>query len=533
MNGYLNKTVSLMRFILRRERIISAIWIALLALFAVGLGPAPMDQLFDAESRYALAETLNSPAMVAMMGPVFGMDDFHGGAMYTVTMVLWILLTVGVMNIFLIVRHTRADEERGRAEVVRSLPAGRLANLCAALSAAAIVNFLLGAVIALGLWASGNDMGLSGTALYGFVIFATGMFFAALTAVFCQLSSSSRGAAGYAFLALGVLYMMRAAGDMGTEALSYISALGLAQRSQIYIENIWWPSAALLLEAAVLAVTAFALNAVRDLGQGMIPARRGRAEAPKSLSSSFGLSLRLLKGQLIVWITVIFLLGASYASVLGDIDSFIESSEFYQGIIGVNPNFPLTEMFAAMVNNIMALVCLIPLISAALKPRGEESDGRAEHILSRTVSRPKYLSGYVILAFAASVLLQFANAFGLYLTASAMPDVDLSFSFLMKANLVYLPAQWALIGAAVLLVGLLPKASAAIWGYYGFTFFGSFIGRTIDLPDWISGLQPFHYIPQLPVDEINPLPLAVLTLAAAALTAVGFVFYRRRDMLTV
>jgi len=529
MRGNLDNSGRLVRFILRRERVISTIWIVALVLFSVALAPG-MGNMFDDEARQALAETLKNPAMIAMMGPVYGIENYTAGAMYSGTMLLWMIIAVAVMNIFLVVRHTRGDEEKGRAEVVRSLPTGRLANLNATMITAVAVNDVLALLTGLGIAAMGVEgMGFAASMLYGAALGVSGLFFAAVAALFSQLLSSSHGAAGYSFLALGVFYMMRAAGDMYSEALSLASPLGLVQRAQVYVENHWWPVLIMLLETVVLVVIAYALNAVRDIDQGFIHARPGREEASTVLRSSFGLAFRLLRNTLIVWVIVMFTLGAAYGSILGDIETFVAESEFYQMIIGANNDYSTAMMFTTMVTSIMALICVIPVLSAATKLRSEEKENRAEHVLARAVTRVKYMGGYVALAFASSVLLQCATAFGLYASAAIVLEEPIALGFLLKANLVYLPALWGMIGVAVLLIGLLPKATGAIWAYFGFSFFTVFIGRLLELPQWLSKISPFGYIPQLPVDSINYTALAVLTVIAAVLTAAGFAFYKKRD----
>jgi len=359
----------------------------------------------------------------------------------------------------------------------------------------------------------------------------TGLVFAAITAVFCQLSSSSRGATGYSLAALGIFYMLRAAGDMGSEAFSLTSPLGLVQRSQIFVENHWWPSLVLLLEAVVITAVAYALNSMRDMDQGFIPAKSGRGKASRSLQSTFGLSFRLLRNSLITWFIVMFLLGASYGSILGDIETFVAQSEFYQMIIGVNNDYSVPMMFTSMVNSIAALICIVPMLTIVLKLRSEEKENRAEHVLSRAVSRSRYMASYVILAYAASVLFQCATAFGLYVSSTAVLEKPIALSFLLKANLVYLPALWVMIGVAVMLTGLLPKVVNAVWAYFAFSFFTAFMGRILDLPEWLSKISPFGFIPQLPTDSINYATLTVLTVIAAVLTATGFVFYKKRDIM--
>jgi ABC-2 type transport system permease protein len=325
--------------------------------------------------------------------------------MYANMMLIWIIITVGIMNIFLIARHTRADEEKGRAELIRSLPVGRLSVLNAAMITAVIVNALLGLLIGLGLAAIGvESMDLSGSMLYGALICASGLAFAAITALFCQLSSGKGGAMGLSFFALGAFYMMRAAGDMNSEVLACISPIGLAARSQAYVNNYWNPCFILLLEAAVIAAIAFKLNAARDLEQGYIPARPGRGEASAALRSSFGLAFRLLRNTIIVWAILMFVLGASYASIIGDIDAFIGDSPQYLELLGMPPALAAllsdsykTEMiqkyYLAFVTAMMTLVSTIPLLIIALKPMSEEQDHRAEHSLARTVPRAKYQIG--------------------------------------------------------------------------------------------------------------------------------------------
>ncbi|MDR2957311.1 MAG: hypothetical protein LBU61_03900 [Coriobacteriales bacterium] len=110
-------------------------------------------------------------------------------------------------------------------------------------------------------------------------------------------------------------------------------------------------------------------------------------------------------------------------------------------------------------------------------------------------------------------------------------DETVSYTELLKASLVYLPALWALIGVAVFLVGLLPKAATAIWGYVGFSFFVSLVSRFPGiLPEWLVKATPFTHIPKLPVDEMNINAIAVLTVIAIIMTVIGLLLYQRRDL---
>ncbi|MCL2813326.1 MAG: hypothetical protein FWD23_01870 [Oscillospiraceae bacterium] len=543
MRGNFDNTGKLVRFMLKGERVISGIWIVAIVLMSVAIAPG-MAGMFDAEAREQFVSVLDNPVMVSMMGPVYGADNYTSGAMYTGMMLLWVLMAVGVMNVFLVGRHTRADEEKGRAEVVRSLPVGRMANLNAAMITAVAVNLILGLLMGFGLAAAGvESMDFAGSMLYGALNCAFGILFAAITALFCQLSSNKGGASGYSFLILGVFYMMRAVGDMQQiEIVSCMSPLGLALRAKAYIENRWWPFFLLLGAAALIAAAAYRLNSARDLDQGFIPARPGKRGASFVLSNSFGLAFRLLRGQLVIWLIVMFALGASYGSMVGNIDEFIGGSPEYMQILGFDPEAAeatkdnIQTYYLSFVASMMTLLCIVPLLIAALKPRSEEKDRRAEQVLAGVVSRGEYMGGYALLSFGASVLLQFATAAGIYCSAISIAGEANPFAFgtLQKAFLSYLPALWMMIGIAALLVGLAPKAAGAVWGYFGFVFFASFLGEVLGFPEWLLCLSPLHHIPNVILgDRIDVWPLLALTLAAAILSAAGFVFYRRRDMETI
>lgn len=533
MENNFKNTGRLVRMILRRERIVSALWIVLLSAFSVLLAPG-LAAMFDASARQALIATIDNPAMIAMLGPIYGVEHYTAGAMYFNMMVQWVMIAAAIMNIMLVVRHTRSDEEHGRTDLIRSLPTGKFASVSAAMIMAFLADLAVALVTGIGIGLCRVEgMGWNGAMLYGAVIGAAGFAFAALTAVFCQLCMTSRGAIGLSVIALGFLYLLRGAGDIGNETLSFISPLGLAQRTKAFVENDWLPILILLAEATVITVIAIALNGCRDIRQGLLPERRGKVKASSWLSSPYGLAFRLLMTPFFGWLIGMFIFGASYGSILGTIDDFVRSSEFYSMIIGANPDYSAAQMFVSMVTSLMALCSVFPVISMVTKFRREENDGYFQNVLSGSVSRDRYLAGYVVIGIVMAVLVQCATALGIYASALVvLPDPGtLPLDYLLEANLVYTPALLVMLGLTVMLIGLCPKATPAVWGYFGFSFMVTFLGRMPDLfPVWVKKTTPFGWIPSLPVEKIHWPTLAVLILLAFALMGVGFAAYRRRDV---
>ena len=519
----------LTKLVLRRERLNSTLWILLTAGLLV-LIAGGMQGAMDEASIIEMAVVMENPAMVAMVGPLIGTSF---GAFFTSMMLVFTALAVALMNIMFIVRHTRADEEKGRYEVLRSLPTGRLSNLNAAMIAVVIVNIVLAVVTGLLLFAVGDEsMTFGGAMLFGATLGSMGLVFAAITAVFSQLSQSSRGASSYSFMFLGIFYMMRAIGDVSFEPLSLISPLGLIIRAEAFAGNYWWPVIILLIVAVPIAALAYRLNFSRDMDQGILPDKQGKAHGGVLLKSTFGFTIKLLTFSLIVGTVAIFGIGASYGTIMGDIDGFIEANEFYQQLILWMDGISMPLLFAGMINFVAAMMALIPMLLYVLKIRGEEKDHRTELIIASPVNKYRYFGGFIAIAFVSSFVLQTLTAVGLWASASAvLPDPsEFPLSSVLVGNLLYLPALWVMIGLAVLLIGVLPKATGLVWAVYGLALFMGMFGRMDILPAWTLNLSPFGHIPQYPMETITWLPLAVLTVVAVGLTVVGLVGYRRRDI---
>ncbi|MBS4196817.1 ABC transporter permease [Lederbergia citri] len=526
-----NETGSLTRFIIRRDRIRIPIWLLSLSSVTFLTALAFKDLYATDIDRQAIAETMRNPAMTAMVGKGYGLDNYTSGAMMAHQMLLFTALIVGLMSILLVARHTRTDEEDGRVELIRSLPVGRLSNLSATILVLVGTNVLLALLIGLGLNTLRIDsMDLNGSLLYGAALGATGIFFAAITAIFAQLAENSRGTIGLSFVVLGVSYLIRAIGDVSNETLSWFSPLGWILSSEVYVNNYWWPILLTVGAAFVLFILAYYLNAIRDLGAGFLPSKPGKKHASSLLQSPLGLSARLQRTGLISWAIGMFVLGASYGSVLGDLESFLENLEVMKDVLTSTEGFSLTEQFISMLMSILAMISTIPALMAILKLKGEEEKNRTEHLLSRAVSRSRLLMSYLIVSIGNGFLALSMAAIGLWAAGAAVMDDSIPFSTIYGAAMAYLPAMWIMIGLAVLFLGFAPKFSGLAWIYLLYSFIVVYLGRLLQFPDWMSNLSPYGQIPQLPVEDMDFMIVSVLTIFAIAMSFLGFAFYNRRDI---
>lgn len=531
MSALFANTKVLTVFILRKDRIRIPVWllsIVLCTVFFAGMLP----ELYPTEAeRVILAETMKNPAITFMIGPGYGLDNYTDGAMMGHFMLVFTSIAVGIMSILLTSRHTREDEEKGRIEMVRSLPVGSLSPLMATFLIAIASNIILVLAIGFGLYSLGfESMGLKASLLYGASLGAIGIFFAALTGLFAQLTTNTRSTLGYSFSFLITAYIVRGIGDVENEILSLISPLGLILRAEVFVNNYWWPVFVTLGISTLLMGIALYLNSIRDLEAGFIPTRVGRKYASKFLLSPLGLSLRLQRTTIIAWLIGMFVLGLSYGSVLGDLEGFLESSEIIQMMLPASEGFNLTERFVAMLMAILSIIGTVPVLMYILKLRSEEKVGRTEHLLARAVSRYNIIGSYTLIAIVSAVIIQLMSVLGFWSAATFVMEDGLSFSTLLKAGLVHLPAMWIMVGLTVLLIGFFPKLTAISWLYLGYSFFIVYLGDMLKLPSWMDSLTPFGHIPQVPMEEVKVFKMGVLTLIAMGLTIAGFMTYSRRDI---
>ncbi|TXL65107.1 ABC transporter permease [Cerasibacillus terrae] len=523
-------TLALSKLIIRLDRIRIPLWLIGIVFFTI-MVPIAFDDMYSSQKeRDVMAETMENPAMTAMVGPG-NLENYTIGAMTSHQMLLLTAVIVGLMSILLVTRHTRATEEDGRIEMIRSLPVGRLANVNATLLVLVVINILLALISGLGLYALGiESMDLEGSLLYGATLGATGIVFTGITAIFAQLSESSRGATGFSIAILLIAYLVRAIGDVSNETLSWFSPLGWVSQTEAYSTNNWWPVGLMIGVSIILFILANYLNAIRDLGAGFFPSKPGKKHASIFLKSPIGLALRLQRTGMIAWAIGLFILGISYGSVFGDLESFFEGNDVLEQLLAEKEGYSLTEQFIPMLMIVLSLLATVPPLMAMLKLKGEEGKNRLEHLFARAVSRNKMMGSYLIIAIINGFMMLSLTAIGLFAAANAVMDESFNFGMIYGAAMVYYPAMLVMIGLAVFLIGVLPKVTSFIWAYLTYSFLVLYLGGLFDFPEWVGKLSPFGYIPQLPVEEMQWLPLVILTVIAFVLMIVGMVGYNKRDI---
>jgi len=436
------------------------------------------------------------------------------------------------MSIFIVIRHTRADEEAGRLELVGSTAVGRHAALAVGLMLAAGANCVLALLIAAGLIAVGLPAG--GSAALGLAIAACGLVFTSVAAVTAQIAGSARGARGIAIGALAVAYVVESiAAAAGLPWLGWLSPVGWANEIRAFAGDRWLVLALPVLAAVVLAAAAAALAARRDLGAGLVPPRPGPAEAAASLRSPLALAWRLQRGSLAGWAIGTLLAGAAFGSVADGIGSLLGSgAQVRDAITRLGGQAGITDAYLAAMMGIIGLAAAAYAVSAVLRLRSEETTGRSDPVLATATGRDGWGASHLIVAAGEAAVVLAAAGLGAGLAYGLRAgDVGGQLPRLLGAAIAQLPAALAVAGVAVALFGLLPRSCVAGgWTALSLAALIVLLGPTLRFTQWVQDISPFTHVPKLPGGMVSAAPLAWLAVIALALTAAGLAGLRHRDI---
>jgi ABC-2 type transport system permease protein len=524
-------TWHLTRLALRRDRIILPLWIVILSVI-----PSSSTSTYEtiyptvAERAGLTASIGANPSVAVLYGPAFDLSTAGGYGAWRLGG--FMALFIGLMAVFTVTRHTRAEEDTGRAELLASAVLGRYAALTAAVLVSGGASLLIGLISAGAL--AGGGLPTAGAFAFGLSTAFVGLVFTAIAAVAAQLAEYSRTANGIGAAAVGVAFLFRAIGDStaDTKWISWLSPIGWAQQIRPFAGERWW--VLLLPLAATIAIGAVAYTMLprRDFGVGILPPRPGPAEAAPSLRTPLALAWRLHRGPLIGWTVGLAVCGAVFGSIASGIGDIVGSSEQTRQILErMGGSDVMTDTFLAAMVGIFGMTASLYGVQAALRMRGEETANRVEPLLSTSVSRLRWATSHLMFAFLGSAVVVVVTGVAMGL-ANGMRTHDVSGSVgdMLVAALVQLPALWVIVGVSVALFGVAPKAAAAAWGVAGAALLIAMFGPVVNAPQAVLDVSPFSHIPKLPGQDVTAMPLVWLCGIAVVTLAAGLATFRRRDI---
>ena len=170
-------TWQLVRFHLRRDRLM-LVWWVIGAVVLYWSQAASVEALYPTQAEFdrAAASMAGNAAFIAMAGPARALNTVGGQVAWQAS--AFGAIVAGLMSMFLVGRHTRAEEESGRDELVRASAVGCEAPLAAVAVVVLLANTLLGGLVTASLVADG--LPAAGSVSLGLAAGLTGVAFGAV-----------------------------------------------------------------------------------------------------------------------------------------------------------------------------------------------------------------------------------------------------------------------------------------------------------------------------------------------------------------
>lgn len=517
-----------LRFIARRDRVSAPVWFAAVVGLA-GASAVSVVALYqtdeDLQSYATLAQA--NVAFKAITGPGYGLDDVTLGAVVMNEVALYTYVAVALMAVFMVVRHTRAEEETERAELVRAAPVGRYASLTATLV------WVSGLVMVTSVGLTGTmlavDLDVAGSVAFGAASAAIGIVFVGVAAVAAQVAVSARAAKSLGGAVLGASFVVRGVADIGNGWMTWVSPLGVTQAIRPFADERWWVLGPLVALAAVTIAAAVVLLGRRDLGAGILRQKPGPQTGSPRLGTPFALAVRLQRGALVGWLLGLALTGYFIGLIADEAEALAENEAVAEMLARAGQG-SITESLLATMTLMVALIGSGFTVSSVLRLRTEENALRADSILATPVGRWRWFASHYSVAIGGSLLLMLASGvmIGLgYLSATGRTD---EFLPVMAAASAHWVAMVVLGAFTLALAGL--GARWALFGWVGVSvgFVVGFLGNTLDLPQWARNVSPFEHVPAMPAAPFEAVPLLILIAVAMAFTAVAMFAIRHRDL---
>lgn len=537
MHSYYAGTLKLLKLNLWRDYLKISLW--LLGLVSLVAGAAmKFNGLYGTKATMAsIITTLKTPAMVALLGPFTANKSYTVATIYASEMMVFMGLFVAMMNIYFAIHLTRADEDNGILELIRSHAIGRSSTLVAAILQLIIINVLMGILEVTGLQISGmQGASLAGNLLFGFGLSAFGLMFGSFSLFFAQIANSARTSTILSYLWLGLLFISRSMTDIQNPTYTWYTIYGWIEKFKVYDENIWTPIILIIAMTILVFVFAIWITKIRDVGAGILPERAGRPQASVFLRDPFSLIVRLEHNSTLIWITGLFILGIIYGSIFGTAGNLLNSNPTMAKLIGNSATNMANRMvvlnFANKLSLIFVILATIPGLLVIFRLNTDEKKGYFEQLHARSLSRLNLYLTLVLYGLLTALIIFFSGMLGMTISGIiSMDGIAPSFTHLMRGFWGFAPSLVVTFGFAAMFTGILPRWQNIAWLLPVYGLFSLYIGPLMNLPKWATQLTPFGWINNVPVQDVSWNTTIWMVALGILMIIIGYFAYNHRDLL--
>ncbi len=507
-------------------------WVISLVLLTAGFVPA-FDKLGAGQALIGEFEIMQNPAMIALVGPTpVQASEYTIGAMFTHEMLLFMAIIAMVISILHVVSHTRKDEANGLSELIRSTKVGRLANSFAIILETIFIQTLFVLINTFAMISfKVESIDLWGSFLLSLSIGVAGVFGALIALVMAQINETAAGANGMSLALIGLFYLGRALSDVSYHALTSYNPIAWTYLSYPFSNNDLIPILYLVLLSIILWFVASTLELKRDLGAGYLFAYEGRANAKKSLMSVIGIFWRLNKGSIITWFSTYIILGVTFGSIYGNMQTFLEGNDILKSFFLYSGSSLEASFTSVMVMFIMVTVAILPINIMNKLYLQEERMHLSQLYSTHKISRFKLFGTNLSLATLAILISILLSALSLGLTALTVMNSTtvMTLNDFMQASFNFMPAMFFFLALSCLFIAYLPKARNTVYVYLTYSFFMYYFKEILDLPKILEQTAIFNWISRVPVESFNMTVFYTTLCLSVVLIVLAYIGYLKRD----
>ncbi len=525
----------LARGVFRRHRRAGALWGAVFMLYFVASVSGYASAYPTQADRVQFARTfLDNAGIAALFGRALRADTPASFAGWRSTVL--VAMVGSIWALLLATKALRAEEEQGRAELVLAAPLSKADNargVLAGLAGVLGVVFAIVAVTAVVNGLVGGEYGVGDGLWYALEITAGPAMFVAVGALLSQVAPTRARAATLAGVVFGASYLVRMVADVsdGLRWLAWLSPLGWAERMQPLTDPDHRAIVPIVVFVVVVVYATLRLAAARDVGGALLSDREEGDVHPALLRSPARLAVRLARPADLGWAAGLAVAGLVFGLISKTVSDATASNSTTKDIFA---RFGTKEVIASAYLGItfLFLAAAVAMIAAAAvgSTRAEEADGRVDHILSRPVSRTRWLTGRLLVTTAGMIAIGLVTGIAGW-AGAASQDVGVSFASMLAAGLNLVPIAVLVLGIGTLAHGVLPRAASPVaYALIAWSFLVEMIGALVKAPALLLDTSLLHHV--APAPAVDPRWDSALVMVAIGVLAAagGVVAFRRRDL---
>ena len=532
MNNKLAKTTQLTWFYLKKDWLVLTLWFVIVGGLNLVIA-AIYNQIYGTPAQVqSIVTTLKTPAMVALFGSLPPLKTYTTFDIAVGEMLLFTIMMMVVMNFQLVIKNTRAEEEKGVNELLRSLAVGKFAQPMAVLIEVMSINV---AIALTGLsYRVLNGATWPATLLFVAGLLSSGLLFMSIVLLTAQLARQARLATAMGYLIFGVMFVGRMVTDTVKQQLTWLSPLGWVEKSQIGATNNWLPVILLVCLSLVIIGGSLWLLATRDLGTGLVSISAGPATAPKSLRGWLSLQVRLERTSFVIWLLGLSTLGMSYGAIFHQIKQLAADNAVLKNLLGTSKMTQLGDQIVLVFMHTILIMPVTVVSIAGLIAMGrfkrDLENGTIDLISAHAISRLRLYVGYVGSGVLFTLGAWLAAIYSMFVAQAIVMPTPITITKFNAVAVNAFPILLFFVGLAAILLGWLPKWYRLVYLVLGLNFYMLYLGKMLKMPEWLIQVMPNSWVAQAPLSAIDWGSWVVVLTLALALIGLGYLGYRQGDL---